>query len=227
MYYKEFLRVRNAVIWCAATQGVVLGIIALISLLFIPHHGAVVLLPSDTSTVNVPDNATVKVDTHEGPTNFIGLLGASSLMIGGIMATIFGSLLANENVGHLDLAWTKPHSRAAYAATAMLVDVAGIVACVLIGFVTFVLIMVFVREPVTWDVSASTLNDFARFALFPLAWFGIIVALSARLRGGGVVQGLIWPVTLVMLVLAQIPFPPVWHTLAVRSPPFIVFIHLG
>ncbi len=192
MYYKEFLRVRSGVIWLAITLGVILIIHAVIHL-FIP------VVSSGTG----------------GSTNFVGLFAATALVVGGIMATVFGTTLARENDGHLELAWTKPHSRTEYSTAAMLVNAAGIMFCVFMAFAALLwtLYTPGMRELVTWNLTPSAANDLLRFALFPLAWYAVIVALSARLRGGGLVQGLIWPVAMVLLALHQIPFPPVWHDL--------------
>jgi hypothetical protein len=192
MYYTEFLRVRKAVICLAITIGVLLVIHAAIHL-FVPAASS----------------------QSSGSSNFVALFAGTSLVIGGIMATIFGTALARENDGHLELAWTKPYSRTQYSTAAMLVDAAGIMFSVLMAFAALVLTLYTpgMRESVTWNLSASAVNDLLRFALFPLAWYGVIVASSARLRGGGLVQGLIWPVAIVLLALSQIPFPPVWHAL--------------
>ncbi len=192
MYYKEFLRMRSCVICLAICLGVIL----------VAHAALHVFVPMASANSG-------------GATNLVGLFGASALIIGGIMATIFGSTLARENDGHLEVAWTKPHSRAQYATTAMLVNAAGIMFCVLLGFVALVL-GVFtpgMHEQMNWNLSASSADDLLAFALFPLAWYAVIVALSARLRGGALVQSLIWPVALVLLALHQIPFTPVWHSL--------------
>ncbi|MBC5827146.1 MAG: hypothetical protein GIW99_05620 [Candidatus Eremiobacteraeota bacterium] len=192
MYYKEFLRMRNAVKWLAISLAVMLV-----------AHAALHLFVAGMSS------------NSGGATNFVGIFGTAALVIGGIMATVFGSTLAYENDGHLEVAWTKPHSRTEYATTAMLVNAAGIMFCVLMSFFAFVLTWLTpgMHEQVTWNLSPSTANELLGFALFPLAWYAVIVALSARLRGGALVQSLIWPVALVLLALHQIPFTPVWHSL--------------
>lgn len=189
MYYKELLRVGSALKWWGISMGAL--VVAHITFhLFFPVGKA----------------------NDIGPISFVTLFGIAALFAGGMMATVFGTTLARENDGHLELAWTKPHSRTEYATSAMLVNAAGIMVFVLMGFVFLVLNLDPMGQHVTWNLSPSAANDILRFALFPLAWYGVIVALSARLRGGGLVQGLIWPVTIVLLVLSQIPFQP-WHGL--------------
>ena len=93
MYYKEFLRVRTAVIWLALALGVMLVVHAALHL-FVPGiHG----------------------NSSGGTTNFVPFFAVAALVVGTFMATIFGSTLARENDGHLEVAWTKPHSRTEYA----------------------------------------------------------------------------------------------------------------
>ncbi|HEV2909201.1 MAG TPA: hypothetical protein VGX02_07975 [Candidatus Eremiobacteraceae bacterium] len=202
MFYFERLRVRNGLMWLAITLVVMLGIIFLVNLL--SPHGHV--------NVSVGDSAASSPTSS--PTTFVELLGAASLLVGGIMATIWGNALARENDGHLEVAWTKPVSRTTYATSVMLVDGVGLLLSVVLGFFALVLILIDVRAPITFSVAPSSLMDIARFLLFPLAWYALIVALSARLRGGGVVQGLIWPIALGLTGIAAAPLPPVWHTIA-------------
>lgn len=201
MYYFEQLRVRNSLIWLIVTLAIMLGIIALVNALA-PHGHVNVSVGDDPHT------------TPSEPTTLIELLGAASLLVGGIMATIFGNSLARENDGHLEVAWTKPVSRTTYATAVMLVDGVGLLLSVVLGFIALVLILMDVRSPITFSVPPSSLLDIARFMLFPLAWYALIVALSARLRGGGVVQGLIWPISLGLTAIAVAPLPPVWHAIA-------------
>jgi hypothetical protein len=88
----------------------------------------------------------------------------------------------------------------------MLVNAAGIMFYVLMAFGAFMLTwyMPGMHEQVTRNMPPSAGNDLLRFALFPLAWYAVTVALNARLRGGSLVQALIWPVTLLLLALNHI-----------------------
>jgi hypothetical protein len=198
MFYIAQLRVRNSLMWLAITLAIMLGIVFLVNAL--SPHGHV--------NVSVDDSA------PSSPTTFVELLGAASLLVGGIMATVLGNSLARENDGHLEVAWTKPVSRTTYATAVMLVDGVGLLLSVVLGFFALVLILIDVRSPIIFSVPPSSLMDIARFMLFPLAWYALIVALSARLRGGGVVQGLVWPIWLGLTAIAVAPLPPVWHALA-------------
>lgn len=198
MYYKEWLYVRRSLTVLAIALAVLLGILVFVNLLVTYAHAsgqAHSALPSAT-------------------TNLVELLGTASLLVGGIMATVFGAALAKENVGHLELAWTKPYSRTAYASAVMLVDAAGILIAVVLGLIVHALTHAAFGLPISVGAGPGTLGDIARYLLFPLAWYGVIVALSASLRGAGLVQGLIWPIALILMVLQAAPLPPVWHGLA-------------
>jgi hypothetical protein len=202
MFYIEQLRVRNSLIWLIVTLAITLGIVFLVNAL--TPHGHV--------NVSVGDDAPSAAGSS--PTTFVALLGAASLIVGGIMATIWGNALAKENDGHLEVAWTKPYSRTTYASAVMLVDAVGLLLSVILGFGAILLILMDVHAPVTFGARPSDFMDITRFLLFPLAWYALIVALSARLRGGGTVQGLIWPIALGLTGLAAVPLPPVWHAIA-------------
>jgi len=133
-----------------------------------------------------------------------------------IVATILGSTLAQENDGHLELAFTKPYSRAKYAAIAVGVDMAAIMLTQFVAFVFIVLhIVIAHREHLVAGPDAA-LNAL-RFTLFPLAWYAIIAGLSAgmRCRTGNIVQMLIWPISFVLVALRGAPFNAAWHGLFV------------
>jgi len=202
VFYMEQLRVRNSLIWLAITLAIMLVIVFVVNAL--SPHGHV--------NVTVDDHPSSS--SSSSPTTLIALLGTASLLVGGIMATIWGNALARENEGHLEVAWTKPYSRTAYATGVMLVDAAGLVLSVILGFGAILLILIDVHAPVTFAARPSDFMDITRFLLFPLAWYALIVALSARLRGGGAVQGLIWPVALGLTAIAAAPLQPVWHAIA-------------
>lgn len=191
MYYKEYLRARGALF--------VFIIVA--AILLVLSFAGMVLTNSVNSTP----------DTIPWPA-LLAVAGFAAT----IMATILGSTLSQENDGHLELACTKPHSRTQYAATAIAIDLAAILATQLIGF-AFILIHIIFVHPAERLVSGPDAGvNTLRFILFPLAWYAIIAAFSAGLRGkAGIVQGLIWPVTLVLVVLREVPLSMPWHSLFV------------
>ena len=197
MYYKEWISVRRSLMWLANVLVAMLVIIAFVIVLIEYAH---------------PSGHTAAGQSQVMST-FLEFLGTTSLIIGGIMATIFGVALANENDGHLEAAWTKPYSRTQYASAVMLVDAAAILIAVFLGIGVHALIHADLHQPVSLAVSPAMLGDAVRFLLFPLAWYAVIVALSASVRCGGLVQGLVWPVALLLLGLYELPLWPVWHAL--------------
>jgi len=194
MYYKEWLCVRRSLIVLSIGLVALLGIVGIVALVHVNVGGK-----PDTSP--------------QGMTGFVDFFGITALLAGGIMATILGTALARENDDHLEVAWTKPVSRTEYASTVMLVDAAGILIAICLGLVFHALIHVELRQPISMQTSAADVSNTVRFLLFPFAWYALIVALSARLRGGGIVQALVWPVAFVLLGSQAIPWGPVWHTL--------------
>lgn len=130
------------------------------------------------------------------------------------MATVLGAALSNENDGHLEAAWTKPVSRTEYASAVMLVDAAGISIAIALGLVAHALIHAELSQPVSLQLSGADLGNLLRFVLFPFAWYAVIVAFSAQVRGhGSQVQALAWPIALILIGLRALPLGPVWHAL--------------
>jgi hypothetical protein len=207
MYFKEFLRVRNALLWYTLTLALIAGFVVIVSLFSPPDSNAHTDVVTIKHTVHgVATTTTARLD--ELP--WAALFGAAGVFAA-IVATVLGSTLAQEN-GHLEVAWTKPRSRTKYATALMAVDAVGIIVAQLITF-AFILIpvMVFGKGEHLTNGPSDALNV-VRFLLFPLAWYGLIVALTASLRGrAGMVQGLVWPVALTLAVLGIVPLPEIWH----------------
>ena len=186
MYYKEYLRARRALVVFIIVAAVLL-VISLVGMAF-----------------------SVGVDRKPDIVPWPALLGAAALAAS-IMATALGSTLAQENDGHLELACTKPYSRTRYAASAIAIDMAAIVIALLVGF-AFILIHIVIDHPNERLVAGpDAAVNALRFMLFPLAWYALIVGLSAGARGTAVVQGLMWLIALVLVVLRDAPLSPMWH----------------
>ena len=194
MYYKEFLRARRAVaiyaiVWAA------LFVLSSILMLIFPvsgyDEGGQVTRPLEVS--------------------WPGLVGYAAFFAS-IVATVLGSTLAQENDGHLELALTKRYSRGEYATAVMAVDVAAIGVAIVVGLLFVVLhILIFHRTTNVLVAGPDPVFNALRYILFPIAWYAIIVALSARLRGAGIVQGLIWPVAIVLLAAREVPSFGMWR----------------
>jgi hypothetical protein len=231
MYFKEILRVRNALLWYTA---ILLGIAAFVMIVAVStppdkvtydSHGNKIVTDSEGNKVVTDQSGGTRVISDRSgkkvmtittkPENvdnvpWVGVLGGAGL-IAAILATVLGSTLATEN-DHLEVAWTRPRSRTRYATALMAVDAVGIVIAQLITFaVAITAFMLFVKVSRLINGSDDALNVL-RFLLFPLAWYGLIVAFSAGMRGkAGLVQGLIWPIALTLAILTAVPLPEIWH----------------
>jgi hypothetical protein len=189
MFFKEFLRVRTPLFWYTATAVVITVAIQII--VFASHEAM----------------TSAKV-SHA----WVELFGAAGF-VAAFMATVLGSTLAMEN-DHLEVAWTKPRSRTTYATALMGVDVAAILLAQLIAFAFIMLHMALYHRTEPLVSGPNDALNVIRFALFPIAWYGLIVALSASMRGrAGMVQGLVWPISITLVVLAVVPLPGVWHSI--------------
>lgn len=189
MYYKEYLRARRTLVIFSIVAAILL-VISLAGMML--TTGAVRYSPQAVSWAELLD---------------VAALAAA------VMATILGSTLSQENDGHLELAFTKPYSRATYAATVIAIDMAAIVLALLIGF-GFVAIHIVLGHPNERIVAGSdAAMNALRYTLFPLAWYAVIAGLSAGTlcKSAGVVQGLIWPVAFVLVALRDAPFNAAWH----------------
>lgn len=109
-----------------------------------------------------------------------------------IFATIIGASLSRENDGHLELVWTKPASRERSALTMFAIDLAGIFASMLlIAASCYFTIALYVGFPLLTYTTDSGVN-FALSMLFPIAWYALAQGLTASLRRGGLISGLMW-----------------------------------
>ena len=203
MYYKEFLRVRKPIFVYTVVLSIGFALTSLITL----------WLPMTVGTES--QNASRATDAAAAlvPLPWPALLAVAAFFAA-IVATGLGSTLSQENNGHLELALTKPYSRARYATTAIAVDLAAILVAEFVALVFIVLhIAIFHRTTNELVSGPDPIFNALRFMLFPLAWYGIIAGASAGLRGkAGIVQGLIWPVALVLAALRDIPATGAWQT---------------
>ena len=189
MYYKEWLMVRRSLFWFA------------------------VLVPASWLTF-----AVVAFATHT--TNDLVLDSWKQLLswavtLGAVAATLFGSSLARENDGHLELACTKPVSRFRYALGTQLVDMLGIAAVfAIVVIAVYVTLSLLAGHPLRLAAGTDSAWQLVRYCAAPLAWFGLLTALTARLRcqSARLVIGLAWPVAIIIVVLGAVPLPPVMHS---------------
>jgi hypothetical protein len=224
MYYKEFLRVRNLFIAFA----VVLTLVALVILLFTMHGSVTVDLASAASAPH--SHAVAAHSTPAAKNSIVGpgievtdtahvpfaVLFAIAGFVAAIFATCLGTSLACENSGHLEVAWTRPASRVGYALRLMLVDAFGIGAMYLFT-ILLSLAVIFIRGWQGYMVSDSLgWLVLSRFVLYPLAWYGLVIALSASVRGkAGAIAGFSWLGAGLLVVLLSANLPPAIHAIVV------------
>ena len=199
MWYMPYARVRRAVlIYAFLTIG-----ISLIAVAFWWWPGAVHLTAANAKQL--------------GGLRFDGsaLLAGSAAVVGGF-ATVLGLNLAAENDGHLELAWTKPVSREAYALGLFGVDVLAIAVCIALtaGCGAFVADVCLGHQAFDFPDGAGAISALA-FCGFPLCIYAWITALSASLkRNRGTVAGLFWPLMIAIAALGVVRIPAV-HAVAV------------
>lgn len=162
MYYMEFLCVRKTLYWLAGLLAAAMAIVSWVI----------------SSTAN-------------GAPHHFGLVPAAALVAGAtfvsaIIAMIFACALARQNAGHLPLIWTRPVSRERYIFTVTLVHLAGIA----VAFVMTLAAAVGVYA-IFGALNSLTLGGPApldagtmgRMLLFPMAWYGLVMAITASTRG--------------------------------------------
>jgi hypothetical protein len=216
MSYKEILRVRSLFIKFAIT---IVSLILLIVLL--SGHAHVSVGPSVTEHTHIASAAAGDTTNIYGPgiqvtgvnhgAPYEVLFGIAGF-VSAIFALILGAFLATENSGHLEIAWTRPASRVGYALRGIAVDCIGILAAFLF---TLVIIAAFVTLEGWWPylhADKALAVTAVRYVMYPFAWYGLILAVTASLRGGyGIVIGLTWVVASVLAALVTLHLPPAIH----------------
>lgn len=122
-----------------------------------------------------------------------------------IVATILGAPFAREIDGHLEIALTKPISRARFAIGTIGADVAGILAVLLVSVIAFYICGLFFGV-FKIDFSGVNARAVPMGVAMSLAWYALLCAATAWIgRGYAAVLGFAWPVVLVVNGLAKIP----------------------
>jgi hypothetical protein len=146
----------------------------------------------------------VVITTSDAGDNIgLGILFAISCVIGLVTATMLGGVLAKENDGHLELAWTKPVARERLAMASMAVDVVTIIVSQLAMVVlTLIVCTMFIGWPSIYT-NSMTPSVIALALIGPIAWYACLTAFSASLkRGLGMVVGLGWLAAIVTPAIA-------------------------
>lgn len=134
----------------------------------------------------------------------IGILFLITIPIALIAATMLAGVLAKENDGHLDLAWTKPVSREQYALSAFGIDAAAIVISSLMTFAALLICALFFLVP-SFKTTPDTALQIAIAFAGPIAWYAVLTAASSSIkRGPGLVIGLGWVAGVMIPAIAGI-----------------------
>ncbi|MGC8485253.1 MAG: hypothetical protein ACP5O6_06420 [Candidatus Baltobacteraceae bacterium] len=131
-----------------------------------------------------------------GATDF-GFFWYAALVVGFVLATVLSGTFSSENDGHLEMSFMRPQSRVHLAIRAIATDILTILLAEL-ATVVFALAMVAVYIEVRPTLSGSTLAAILLNLLAPIAWYAMLLAMTASLRGGrGLVVGLAWPLAFI------------------------------
>jgi hypothetical protein len=164
MNYIEFLRVRKILYWLTGVLAVAVAIVSW------------ALADSSHGLSHHP----------HGVVPFAALM-AGATFVAAIVAMIFGCALAAQNDGHLPLVWTRPVSRERFTVSLTLVHLVGIALAFLltIAAALSVFAMFGALDALTMggDVPLNA-AVVGRMLLFPLAWYGLVLAITASTRGG-------------------------------------------
>lgn len=192
----EFWRARRALLWYL---GIVLAIVAFV--------------------MSVSGHATVQVNVDEAPVMAPRLIPLSALLAGAMfftamLASWLGLSLNRENAT-VELSWTRPTPRPVLAARFIGIDLAALaIAFVLTTLGSWLLVVSVAHVRVGIDEHAAAVAPLAAGVV--TMWYALVLVLSAGIRGhGGAIGGLVWPVAIVLIVLAQSAHVGVFHDLAV------------
>jgi len=213
MNYKEMIRVRRGLVVLA----ILVALALLVDFSFRDQQG------SSTVQVQIGDQAPPAAShVHVAPEQELrarfGIPLSLLFAIAGIVATFFaamyGSSLASENNGHLDVAWTMPASRNRYALTLIAVDILGAVTAFAMALGTALIELAIARMLGNVYVDQDAWLNLARFLLLPIAFTGFWQALTAsrKAQSGGIV-GLSVVACLVFLGLGAAHLPTAFHAL--------------
>jgi hypothetical protein len=147
------------------------------------------------TTTTVDTNGTVPMLIHMGFADVVAL----------IVATILAAPFAREIDGHLEVALTKPISRARYAIGTIGADVAGILAVLLASVIAFYVCgLIFGVTKI--DFSGANARAVPMGVAMSIAWYALLCVATAWIgRGYAAVLGFAWPVVLVVNGLAKVP----------------------
>jgi hypothetical protein len=143
----------------------------------------------------------VTIDTGE-PEPFVYYAAIASF-VALIVATCLGAPLARENDGHLEVTMTKPISREMLALSTIGVDLAGILGAWLLT-IFFLVAGHTMFLPPHFIFGMQDLLGIVLGLLGAFAWYAMLCAITASMkRGFGILLGLAWPFSLIVVGLAK------------------------
>lgn len=184
--------------FCARNTAIALAVLLVLTAIVriaVGFHGFVTVDASGTTNFHMGENS-LPIDA----------VMAITLIFGLIVATILAGPLARENAQHLEVVWTKPVSRTRYAFEAILANLCGVWAVQVMATIAFCVAAGFFIGP-HFQAGPHTAFAAATAFLGPICWYAMYLAATSSLkRGLGAVQGLAWPVALVLPGLSLIGF---------------------
>ncbi|HLW37390.1 MAG TPA: hypothetical protein VKR99_03065, partial [Candidatus Eremiobacteraceae bacterium] len=212
MNYKEMIRVPRGL----AVLAILVALALLVDFSFRDQQGATVQVQiGDQPSASASHvHAASKQELQAAFGIPLSLLFAIAGVVATFFAAAYGSSLASENSGHLDVAWTKPASRSRYALTLIAVDILGAATAFAIAFGAALIAVAIARALGSLYVDQDAWLNLARFLLLPIAFTGFWQALTAsrKAQSGGIV-GLSVVACVVFLGLGAAHLPTAFHAL--------------
>lgn len=211
MSYVEYLRVRRAII----VYSIIVGcIVALTLLVAFTAHGSMAVSAEHGDTIGLGLRGLLAADLARHGTKIpLSALFVFAGFGATILATVFGKSLSSERE-HTPLTWTKPASRQAFALAHFGVDAIGVVTTFVISLALVLFVIWALGIGAFISADARMWPILAMSAGVAFAYYGVVRALTVGFPGrGGAIAGASWAVGYVLVGLAAIPLPDVYHTI--------------
>lgn len=192
----EFFRARRALIWYVAIVAVIVTVILLI------HGNANVVVDVNDRHVQAPHSVPLSV-----------LLGAAMFFTAALGSSL-GLSLNRENAT-VEFAWTRPLPREVLAARYIAIDLAALAIAFAVTLAGEAVIVVAVAHAaILVDRYAGIITILALGV--DAMWYALLLALSAGLpRRGAAIAGIMWPASLVLVIVAEAVHSGPYHDIAV------------
>jgi hypothetical protein len=192
VYYTQLLRITSGLKWLAIVLASLLAIIIAIA----AANGAY-----QHGVHGSPDDNGIPLPALFGIAGFVASFFASR----------YARTLSEENEAHLPVVWTKPVSRVGYALGVIGVDVLGILAAFALTLATALILIASFQAIRFIQVPADSVAQLLRYLALPLAYYGVMTALTASFGKAG--RGLIgwaWCASLGIMLFNALGLPKPW-----------------